>query len=150
MTVWGGMWAAIEATLTMAKPACASGRNASLIFTVPTALTRMIRSAEPMLGLRPAVWITEATGPTADDVSTSSATDFWSVMSQTTAVHSTSASPERRDRSIQSILTDVADDHGVIASDDLRGGKPHPARATGDDRDVRHRWRPMRRGCPSP
>src|SRR5262249_15438252 len=41
---------------------------------------------------RPAVWMTEATGPTAVDASTSSATDFWSVMSQTTAVHPMSAS----------------------------------------------------------
>ena len=45
-----------------------------------------------MLGLTPAVWITEAIGPTVEAVATSSATDFLSVMSQMTAVHSMWAS----------------------------------------------------------
>ena len=51
----GNMCAAIDATLTIAAPSPARAKKASLTLSVPIALVRMTYSAEPMLGLTPAV-----------------------------------------------------------------------------------------------
>ena len=50
----GNMWAAIDATLTIAKPSPAIRKKPSLTLTVPIALVFMTSSASPMLGLTPA------------------------------------------------------------------------------------------------
>src|SRR5690606_33810928 len=80
------MCAAIEATLTIAAPAPAVRRKASLTWTVPTALVRMTYSALPMLGLTPAVWITEASSPIPAVSLNSRSTACGSVTSQCTGV----------------------------------------------------------------
>ncbi len=57
-----GMWPAVEATFTRLNPSCASGRNAWLTCTVPTAFTAMITLDGGHLGeLSKAVWTSETT-----------------------------------------------------------------------------------------
>ena len=68
------MWAAIDATLTIAEPSAAVPWKTSLTLSVPMALVRMTYSASPMLGLTPAVWITAARVPRPAAVSNSRAT----------------------------------------------------------------------------
>ena len=82
----GIRWAAIDATLTMAEPSPAAPKKTSLTLSVPIALVRMTYSASPMLGLTPAVWITDATVPSPDAVSNSRPTAPRSVTSQLTTV----------------------------------------------------------------
>ena len=72
--------------MTIAEPSPAAAKKTSLTLSVPSALVLMTWSASPMLGLTPAVWITEATVPRPDAVSSSAATDGRSVTSQLTTV----------------------------------------------------------------
>ena len=79
-----------------------------------------------MLGLTPAVWITEATVPRPDAVSNSSATACRSVTSQLTAVGVDPEVLQCCGRGIEPVLPDVAEDDGVVAADDLGRGQTHP------------------------
>ncbi len=106
----GSMWAAIDATLTIAEPSPAVPKKTSLTLTVPIALVRMTYSASPMLGLTPAVWITEATVPRPDAVSNSPSTASRSVTSQLTALHGDSEAFQRVGRGVEPVLPDVAED----------------------------------------
>ncbi len=105
-----------------------------MTLTVPTALVRMTYSASPMLGLTPAVWITEATVPSPDAVSSSPSTACRSVTSQLTALKVIPRPSSVLAGLVEAVLTDVAEDDGVVSPDDLRRGKTHPACATGDHR----------------
>ncbi len=77
---------AIEATLTIAAPSAAAAKKTSLTFSVPSALVVMTYSASPMLGLTPAVWMTDTMSPSSAAVRNSCSTADRSVTSQLTSV----------------------------------------------------------------
>ncbi len=93
-----------------------------------------------MLGLTPAVWITEATVPRPDAVSNSRATASRSVTSQFTTVAVIPRSFSVGGRGIEPVLPDVAQDDGVVSADDLGRGQTHAARAARDHRYSTHIW----------
>jgi len=88
ITIRGTKYAAMDATLTLTNPSWACGKNASLTLTVPTALIFMISSAEPILGLTPAVWINDTTVPSEVALWINPATESRSVMSHRTTTAS--------------------------------------------------------------
>ena len=106
-----------------------------MTLTVPTALILMTYSASPMLGLTPAVWMTEATVPSPDAVSISPSTACRSVTSQLTALQVIPRPSSVASRAIKPVLPDVAQDDGVVSPDDLRCSETHPACTAGDHRN---------------
>ncbi len=91
-----------------------------------------------MLGLTPAVWITEATAPSADAVSSKPSTALRSVTSQLHGFDSDAKTGKRFRRFVEAVLPDVAEDKGVVAPEDLRRRESHSACTTGYHRYTAH------------
>ena len=88
-----------------------------------------------MLGLTPAVWITEAIAPSAGR-GFQQAVDRLAVSDVAVDGGGGDAKAGQRSRRlVEPILPDVAEDKGVVAADDLRRRKTHSARTTGDHRN---------------
>ncbi len=100
-----------------------------------------------MLGLTPAVWMTEARVPSPVAVSKSCVTEpSVGDVAVDDRVRDAEAG-QRGDRAFEPVRPDVADDDRVVSTDNLRGGQTHTTGTARDYRHAIHRWTVHGQGC---